>query len=407
MTQLDRQKMAWNEPGKKGDDNSPWSGKDAIPGLDGWLKKIQDKISGGSPGGDDKRSFWFMALAVAIFIVVIYIISGIYIVEPQEEGVVLQFGKYKETVMPGPHWVPRFINSAIVLDTQGIQNYSYKANMLTKDENIVDVAVAVQYRINNPENYLFNANNPIISLQQATASSLRQVIGHTNLDNILTSGREQVSQDVRKQLIRILGSYKTGIEITEVALQPAKAPEAVKDAFDDAIKAQEDEQRYINQAQAYRMQVIPQANGNKQRILANANAYKQQVVLNSQGETARYLALLPQYLQNPEVTRERLYLGALQNVFTRSTKIFVDQRQGNNTLMYLPLDKLVSAVGTSKTNASSNNAVGQVPLAVPTQNTTSSGSIVQTSSGSSSQSNFTGYGASGTTAYNFLSEGEQ
>ena len=272
--------------------------------------------------------------------------------------------------------------------------------MLTRDENIVDVAVAVQYRIKNPENYLFNVENPLISLQQATASSLRQVIGNTNLDDILTSGREKVSQDVKEQLVEILDKYQTGLEITEVALQPAKAPDAVKDAFDDAIKAQEDEQRYINQAQAYKMQVIPQANGKKQRILADARAYKEQVVLNANGETARYLALLPEYQAHPVVTRERLYLSALQNIFTNSTKIFVDQKQGNNTLMYLPIDKLLS-------NSQVNTRLSQIPLALNAQQAQAD-TRNNTQTTKKTADNFSGYGSNqSTNSYDFLNEGRK
>jgi membrane protease subunit HflK len=250
-------------------------------------------------------------------------------------------------------------------------------------------------------------NNPTVSLQQATASALRQVIGNTNLDEILTSGREQVSEDVKIQLIQILKKYQTGIEITQVALQPAKAPDAVKEAFDDAIKAQEDEQRYINQAEAYRMQVIPQASGEKQRVLSDANAYQQQVVLNAKGETARYLALLPEYQQNPDVTRERLYLGALQNVFTNSTKVFVDQKQGNNTLMYLPLDRLFAKSGRTVVNATD----AAPPASNPTTDDAQSAAAVQSnqtlSASNQAGDNFSGYGRESSNPYGFLNEGNR
>jgi len=346
--------MAWNEPGNK-DDKSPGGDKESSINFENWLKKLNNKIpSGGNGDGSDRTLFFWLGIII-VFIAVIYVASGFFIVEPQEEAVILQFGKYKETIGAGPHWIPRLIDSAIVVDVQGIQNYSYSANMLTRDENIVDVSVAVQYRIDDPDNYLFNVKNPVTSLQQATASSLRQVIGNTDLDSVLTSGREEVSKKVKKQLVSLLNRYQPGIEITQIALQPAKAPEAVKDAFDDAIKAREDEQRYINQGQAYRMQIIPRAKGQKERILADARAYKEQVVLNSQGEIARYLALLPEYQTHPVVTRERLYLDAIQNILSKTTKIFVDQQQGNNTLMYLPLDKLMSMTA-------SQQQVRQVPL---------------------------------------------
>jgi modulator of FtsH protease HflK len=402
-----KHEMAWNEP-KNGDKKNPWDQKSDTPDLEDWLKKIQEKIGGGGFSGseDPNKAFSRWAIIIAIFIAIIYLISGFYIVQPQEEAVVLYLGQYHKTMMPGPHWIPRIIASAVVLDVQGIQNYAYHANMLTKDENIVDVAVAVQYRINNPEAYLFNVNNPLVSLQQATASTLRQVIGNTNLDSILTSGREQISQSVQQQLTDLLARYQVGIEVTQVALQPAKAPDAVKDAFDDAIKAQEDEQRYINQAEAYRMQVIPQANGKMQRILSNANAYEKQVVLNAEGETTRYLALLPQYQQNPTVTRQRLYLDALQNVMQNTTKVFVDQQKGNSNLFYLPLDKLMSTTKTSSTSgvkvpllSSQDESTDQRPAQVsPTDD--ASGTAIQR------DNNFSGYGQNqAESPYDFLSQG--
>lgn len=399
--------MAWNEPEDKGSPD-PWGKKNGIPELESWLKKIQDKLSSGDEGGTQPPSvansaIW--AIVIAVFFLLIYLFAGFYIVDPQEEGVVLLFGKYQQTVGPGPHWVARMIQSESVVNVQEIQDYSYQANMLTKDENIVDVAVAVQFRIAKPEDYLFNVNSPTISLQQATASALRQVIGNTNLDDILTSGREQVSEEVRVQIVQILEKYKTGIEITQVALQPAKAPDAVKDAFDDAIKAQEDEQRYVNQAQAYRMQVIPQANGEQQRILSNANAYKQQVVLNARGETARYLALLPEYQLNPEITRERLYIGALQNVFTNSTKVFIDQRQGNSTLMYLPLDNILAKANRALVKVTENINESASPSNTNASLTPSSDAT--SAANGQAGDNFSGYGKSPANPYSFLNEGNQ
>lgn len=260
--------------------------------------------------------------------------------QPAERSVVLRFGRYLETVGPGPHWIPQFIESQYKVNEQNIATYYYDAEMLTLDENIVSVAVAVQYRIADAQSYLFNVVNPVLSLQQATASALRQVLGNTTLDAVLTSGREQVRSDVQMQLEKILGFYKTGILVTNVSLQPAKAPEAVKDAFDDAIKAQEDEQRYINQAQAYEKKVIPVAQGQAQRLLAAASAYEQQVVLKAQGDTRRFLAILPEYKKAPAVTRERLYLGTMEQLMSRSSKVLVDLDKSNN-LVYLPLDKLL------------------------------------------------------------------
>lgn len=350
--------MAWNEPGGDNDKN-PWNSgnkKSPNPELEAALNKLKGHLgrlvgTGGSAGGkssttQSSTSGWIVLLIV---IVLAWALSGIFKVAPAEKAVILQFGAYKDTVGPGVHWIPRIFDTVYKVDVQKIFNYAYDADMLTRDENIVNVAVAVQYRVDDAKPYLFNVTNPIASLQEATASALRQVIGNTTLDQILTSGREQVSLDVEKQLNTIIDHYNMGIVVTQVALQPAKAPDAVKDAFDDAIKAREDQQRYIKQAQAYAMQVIPQAEGQTQRLLADAQAYQQRVVLDARGETARYLALLPQYAQNPQITRVRLYMAAMEQVLDNSSKIVVDMSSKNNggSLIYLPLDKLMSTTETT------------------------------------------------------------
>ncbi len=345
--------MAWNEPGGGDGDKNPWqhgNKKPNNPELDAALKKLKShlgRLVGTGAGGDKPAttkanvSGW---LVLCVVIVLAWALSGIFKVTPAEKAVILQFGAYRDTVGPGIHWIPRIIDTAYKVDEQKVFNYAYDADMLTKDENIVNVAVAVQYRVDDAKAFLFNVTNPVSSLQEATASALRQVIGNTTLDQVLTSGREQVGIDVEQQLNAIIARYNMGMLVTQVSLQPARAPDAVKDAFDDAIKAREDEQRYIKQAKAYAMQVIPQAQGQTERLLADAQAYQQQVVLNARGETARYLALLPQYTQNPQITRERLYMAAMEQVLTQSSKIVVDMtaKSGNGSLIYLPLDKLMT-----------------------------------------------------------------
>lgn len=345
--------MPWTEPGKKPQNDK--RDEQGPPNLDDAIRQLGEKMSaifggkkksGSSGGGQSSNDSFhvsrFAIIAGVIVLVLIWALSGIYIVAPAEQAVVLQFGKYQSTVGPGPHWIPRFIRSEITVNTQRINNYPYESQMLTKDQNIVDVAVAVQYRIGNIRDYLFNVANAPLSLQQATASALRQVIGNTNLDDVLTSGRAVVREDVLVQLDKILSIYKTGIVVSDVALQPARAPEQVKDAFDDAIKAQEDEQRYVNQAQAYARGVVPIAEGQAKRTMQEADAYQQQVVLNARANTARYLAVLPIYRQSPAVTRSRMYLDTMENVLGIASKIFVDTGDGNHNLLYLPFDKLLS-----------------------------------------------------------------
>jgi membrane protease subunit HflK len=274
------------------------------------------------------------------------VLSGIFIVDPAEQAVILRFGKYVETVGPGPHWIPRIISSKIVMNVDRVLDYSYSAQMLTRDENLVAVSLAVQYRISDLQQYLFNVANPEESLQQATSSALRQVVGTTTLDQIITEGREIWGNSVQDTLVKTLDIYKPGISIVNVSPQPARAPESVQDAFDDAIKAQEDEKRFKEQAYAYAAKVIPIAEGNASRIEQEAQAFSKQVVLRAQGEVAEFLALLPQYNASPQVMSERMYLDTMQKVLTRSTKIIVDNKSGN--LLYLPLDKIINGSNSTQ-----------------------------------------------------------
>jgi membrane protease subunit HflK len=390
--------MPWNKPGSSDPspqnekDKDPWTGKPKSttpPNLEEMLKKfyqkglqqLTGKKSGGSQGNGGstpESNFNFPGIGLGIILATLFLIWfiwGIFIINPAEQGVILRFGRYVGSVGPGPHWAPPFIEEVFRVNEQKISTYSYDAEMLTKDENIVSVAVAVQYRIKDARAYLFGVVKPQDSLQQATASALRQVIGQTNLNQVLTSGREQIRQQVQGQITKILSRYNTGLVITDVAMQPAKAPEEVKEAFDDAIKAQEDEQRYENQAQAYAMQVEPIAKGQAQRLLADAKAYQQQVVLHASADVAPFLALLPEYKKSPQVMRERMYLETLEHVLSDNNKILVDTQGSGNNMFYLPLDKLLAS--TNKTSAppitplapAVDTATLTAPVAVPLSNT--------------------------------------
>lgn len=347
--------MGWNKPDNGKD---PWGGKSQPPDLDEALKRIKANLNrlftkskqggsgqpkssktlpfnGGSTGG---RVFFSM---IAALIGLLWVLSGVFIIDPAEQAAILRFGRYVTTVGPGPHWIPRFIDSKIVLNVDRVSDYSYSAQMLTKDENLVSVAVAVQYRIGDLKEYLFNVADAEESLQQATSSALRQVVGTTTLDQLITEGRDAWGSSVQDSLVKILARYQTGIIIVNVSPQPARAPENVQDAFDDAIKAQEDERRFKEQAGAYAAKVIPIAEGNARRITEEAKAYAQQVVLKATGETAEFLQLLPEYDRAPFVLQERMYLDMMQQVLQQSTKIIVDGKSGN--MLYLPLDKLMAS----------------------------------------------------------------
>jgi membrane protease subunit HflK len=337
--------MGWNEPDK---DKDPWKGKDQPPDLDEVLKRIQNKLksffsvsTGKTFNANNSSGTGLFAGLVILAALVIWVISGVFIVDPAEQAVILRFGNYVETVGPGPHWVPRLISTATVVNVDRVMDHSYSAQMLTRDENLVSVSVAVQYRISDLKEYLFNVANPEESLQQATSSALRQVVGTTTLDQLITEGREIWGTSVQDTLIKTLDLYKTGIAIVNVSPQPARAPESVQDAFDDAIKAQEDEKRFKEQAYAYAAKVVPIAEGNASRIQQEAEAYAQQVVLVADGEVAEFLALLPNYVASPKITSERMYLETMQHVLSKSSKIIVDGKASN--MLYLPLDQLLKS----------------------------------------------------------------
>lgn len=345
--------MGWNEP-DKGKDKDSWRGKNQPPDLDEALKRLQSKLKkslfgGGSKGKKDSNGSsggGALAVVIGLIIVLLWALSGIFIVDPAERAAILRFGKYVKTVGPGPHWIPRIIASKRVVNVDRVSDHAYSAQMLTKDENLVSVALVVQYRIGDLERYLFSVSDPIESLQQATSSALRQVIGATTFDQIITEGREQWATQVQETLIEILESYKTGIVVVNVSPQPARAPDNVQDAFDDAIRAQEDEKRYKEQARAYEARVVPISEGNAIRILAEAKAFAEQVVLRAHGDTAEFLELLPEYLRSPYVTGERLYLETMQQVLSRSSKVITDGQSGN--LLYLPLDQLMNRLPADK-----------------------------------------------------------
>ncbi len=292
----------------------------------------------------------------SLIILSIWLISGFFLVSAAEQSVVLRFGKYIETLSPGPHWIPVLFESRYTINTQRIESFPYESEMLTKDENIVSVKVQVQYRITNLKDYLFNIVTPVLTLQQAISSTLRQVVGQMNLDPILTTGREELTQRVEEQLRKTLQIYKSGLDVREVTLQSVRPPEAVTAAFDDVVKAREDKQRYINQAEAYAKKKVLIAEGQIARIEQEANAFRYSVVAEATGATARYLALLKPYQQAPIVTRERLYLDTMTQVLNNTNNIFVEST-GNNNMLYLPqLFEKQNILGRSATVAANANS---------------------------------------------------
>ncbi len=339
--------MAWNEPGK--DDKDPWKNKggknQGPPDLDDLLKDLSNKVGGifggKSSGGGSGKSFSSIGIGLAVVVaILVYAFSGFYTIKEAEKGIVLRFGQYAGTVEPGLRWKWTFVDRIIPVDMETTRDLPSAGFMLTQDENVVRVEMQIQYRVVDPRNYVFSVTNADDSLSQSLDSALRYVIGHAKMDDILTSGREEVRQAVWVELEKIIERYNLGLIIVDVNFKDARPPEEVKDAFDDAIAAQEDEVRFLREAEAYARGIEPRARGRVKRMEQEALAYKEQTVLDAEGEVARFKKLLPEYQAAPEVTRQRLYLATMEKVYSNVSKVMVDVDGGNN-MIYLPLDKIM------------------------------------------------------------------
>jgi membrane protease subunit HflK len=343
--------MAWNEPGGGKD---PWgSGQGSgPPDLDEALKKIREKFNkfggkntggNGGAGGASSGGRGFIPVVV-VLVLILWAFAGTYQVDEKERAVVLRFGKYLDTVNPGLHWNPPLIDTVIKERVTEERQYRNKTRdlMLTEDENIVELQLGVQYNIKDIKDYVLNVKNPENSLEHATNSALRHVVGSTGLNEVISTGREQVGLEVKERLQRYLDQYGTGINVVKINIQEAKPPAEVKAAYDDVIKAREDQERVINEAQSYANGIIPEARGRAQRVIEEANAYQAKVVAEAEGEAQRFEHLLTEYQKSPDVTRQRLYMDSIQDVMSNSTKVMVNAGDGNN-IFYLPLDKAVDS----------------------------------------------------------------
>ncbi len=348
--------MAWNEPG--GDNKDPWSGKggdQGPPDLDEVVKKMQERLGGlfgGKGGGGNSGGPARMgpssgnAKGIGIIVLVVAVIllgvKSFYTVDPAERGVILRFGAYKEVTQPGPHFLIPFIDQVVKVNVDQISSFRHKAQMLTSDENIVDIELTVQSKIQDAADFLFQDQNPEKTMRDATETAVRETIGKSKLDFILTEGRSSIAASIRSRAQELINNYRSGLEVTSVNMQPAKPPEQVKSAFDDAIKAREDKARQENQAEAYANEVIPKARGGGARQVEDAKAYRDRVIAEAEGQTSRFLAVLAEYEKAPEVTRERLYIETLERMLENTNKVIMDVKEGNS-LMYLPLDKLMQS----------------------------------------------------------------
>ena len=353
--------MAWNEPGGGKD---PWGGNnggDGPPDLDEALQKLRSRIdkifgSGGS-GGSGGKSNGFSGGLLGVVLAVLIVgwgISGFYQVDEKEQAVVLRLGKYLDTVGAGLHWKPSLVDSVTKVRVTEERQYSSRGQMLTEDENIVELPLTVQYNISDVKSFVLNVKEPEASLRQATDSALRHVVGSSKLDEVVSTGRLKIGDEVKFRLQTYLDNYGTGIRVRKINIQEAKPPAQVKAAYDDVIEAREDRERLINEAQTYSNGIIPEARGQAQRMIEESNGYLAKVVAEAEGESQRFESLLAEYKKAPEVTRQRLYLDTIQEVMSNSSKVLVDVEGGNN-MLYLPLDKIIQQRGPQNQSSSFNS----------------------------------------------------
>lgn len=360
--------MAWNEPG--GNSNDPWGNKkpgnkggnnQGPPDLDEAIKQLMDKFNeflGGkkSNGGDSKGSSGGGIGLILILLVVaggFLAFNSFYTLDEQERGVLLRMGKFESVEKPGLHFKIPLIDTVIKVNATKVREAEIKERMLTEDENIVEVELNAQYQVTNPVDFALRVEQPENTLLSAAESALRHEVGSTGMDDILTIGRAVLATKVQIRLQEYLNRYQTGITLTNLNIKDARPPAQVKEAFDDVQKAKQDKERFINESQAYSNSIIPEARGRAQRQREEARAYKERVIARANGEAKRFEDLLAEYKKAPQVTRERLYIDAISDLYKNSSKVMVNAEGGNN-MMYLPLDKLIQNMPAATTGRALN-----------------------------------------------------
>lgn len=391
--------MAWNEPGNsnnndkdkdKNRNQDPWGkppqnngGNQGPPDLDEALRKIKDsfnkflgnkKPSNNSGGNNTNNSGFGLPILPIVLIIIlgtvgVWLSKAVYTVDQQEQAIILRFGKYYETVNPGLHIYFPPIEQKFQENVTAERSYNKHGQMLTSDENIVEIPVTVQYRITNLKDFILQNNNPVESLENATDSALRQVAGSTSMDDILTSGREKMAVEIQEELSNMLDKYQTGIQVTQVNIQSASAPDAVQSAFDDVIRAREEQQKLKNEAETYQNGIVPDARGEAARIEKNAIGYREAIVDEATGNAIRFEKLLAAYQQAPQITRDRMYIDTLQDILSKTSKVLITGKDGQNQVIYLPLDKLMNnqnqpllPTPSINNNSSTNTARQQTTL---------------------------------------------
>jgi membrane protease subunit HflK len=355
--------MGWDD----GDKGNPWRPGDKGPAdLDAVVRDFQRKLSrifGGGRGGGRGAGLPLspgLFGTIAVLLIGIWAFTGIYVVDAAERGLVLRFGEYRNMTQPGLRWhLPWPIEAVEKVNIAATERFTYQGSMLTRDENIVNIDLVVQFRRTDAQDFLFNMRDPETTLRDVTASAIREIVGKNLLDFILTEGREDVAAQTQDLVQATLDDYGSGITVYEVNLQEANFPREVEGAVQDAIKAREDRERRILEAEQYRNEILPRARGEAERRRQDAEAYRARVIADAEGEADRFSQILLEYEKAPRVTRERLYLETLEEIMANSTKVLVDTQGGNN-LLYLPLDQLAQRRRSQPANEAAVS--GSVPL---------------------------------------------
>lgn len=338
--------MAWNE---SGNGKSRW-GEGEQPGdldkiVKGWQRKLGGLFGGGRSGQSGQSGSaggGAGGVALVALAVIAWLASGLYRVDEAEQGIVLRFGKFAEATPPGLRWhLPYPIESVERVNTRVVNRFEQRSQMLTADENFVVLDMAVQYRKSDPAKYLFKVREPEETVSEVSESAIREVVGKSRLDNILVEDQAGIARRTRELIQATLDSYESGIDVLSVNLQDVEFPEEVREAVQDVVEAREDRQRLVLAAESYRNDLVPRARGDAARMIEAAEAYRERVIADAEGEATRFEALLAEYLEAPRVTRERLYIEAMEEVLANSNKVLLDA-EGSGNLLYLPIDKLIS-----------------------------------------------------------------
>ena len=345
--------MAWNE---SGNGKNPWKRDGEKPTdldqiVQNWQKRLSSILGGGGGRGTSGSGGSYFLL---VLLLIAWLVTGFYRVDEAERGVVQRFGAYTELTMPGLHWhIPYPIETVDRVNATAVSNFPYNTEMLTADEQYVFIDMVVQFRRTDPVKYLFEVVEPELTLHDVTESALREVVGTTTLEVLVTTRRDEIASRTKQSLQETLDSYGAGITVTSISLETVNYPQAVQAAVDDAQKARNDSERYSLEADRYARDIIPRARGDAARILEDARGYHDRVIANAEGESARFESLLTEYQKAPRVTRERLYIDAIEEVYGRSNKVLLDV-EGSGNLLYLPLDKMINQGNRPATSADSN-----------------------------------------------------